>query len=118
MIEIILRKDLAEYEPRPLFGFTYRQIATAALIVASAVGIAWGLSALGVEGTPMLLAVVCVCGAEAFVGVGTVRGMRTEKWLAMELEERRWPRRCDWAAPRLSCASERIGKRRGRARRG
>ena len=25
MVEIILRKDIQDYEARPLFGFTYRQ---------------------------------------------------------------------------------------------
>ncbi|MFR4802311.1 MAG: hypothetical protein ACLT98_02610 [Eggerthellaceae bacterium] len=28
MVEIILRKDIQDYEARPLFGFTYRQVAT------------------------------------------------------------------------------------------
>ena len=32
MVEIILRKDIQDYEARPLFGFTYRQVATGAAI--------------------------------------------------------------------------------------
>ena len=39
MVEIILRKDMQEYEARPLFGFTYRQVLTGALIVAAATAI-------------------------------------------------------------------------------
>lgn len=36
MVEIILRKDIQDYEARPLFGFTYRQVATGAAIAITA----------------------------------------------------------------------------------
>ena len=38
MVEIILRKDIQDYEARPLFGFTYRQVATGAAIAITAAG--------------------------------------------------------------------------------
>ena len=38
MIEIVLRKDIAEFEPKPFFGFTARQIMTGVLAGVVSVG--------------------------------------------------------------------------------
>ena len=45
MVEIILRKDIQDYEARPLFGFTYRQVATGAAIAITVAGIGLTISA-------------------------------------------------------------------------
>ena len=44
MVEIILRKDIQDYEARPLFGFTYRQVATGAAIAITAAGMGLAIS--------------------------------------------------------------------------
>lgn len=111
MIEIILRKDIQEYEAKPLFGFTYRQVATAALIVASASILGIGLARIGVTGTPMLLAVTCVGGAIGFVGVGRVRGLKFEEWYEIWREDRSWPRVATFSSPIIEPASSRMKRR-------
>lgn len=107
MVEIILRKDMQEYEVRPLFGFTYRQVLTGALIVAAATAIGVGLSRIGVGGTVMSIAVLVVCGAIGFVGLGTVHGLKFELWYRIWAEDRSWPRVATFASPTLSGPADR-----------
>ena len=114
MIEIILRKDIKEYEPKPLFGFSYRQVLTALAIAAAGAGLGVGLTAAGVPGTIMQACVLLVCAGIGFVGLGQVQGLKFELWLRIWREDRSWPRECLFSAPRLSPASERSAARRAR----
>ena len=107
MIEIILRKDIQEYEARPLFGFTYRQVLTGVLIAASSTVIALGLSRVGITGTPMILTVLCVAGAIGFVGLGKVHGLKPEQWYRIWKEDRSWPRAATFSPVILDPASGR-----------
>lgn len=107
LIEIILRKDLQEYEARPLFGLTYRQVATAALITAVSVAVGVGMSSLGISGTPMLVA-VCTLGAGiGFVGLGRIHGLKPEQWYRIWKADRAWPATVVFAPPVLSPAADR-----------
>ena len=92
MIEIILRKDIQEYEARPLFGFTYRQVATSAIIAATASVIGIVLTNLGVMPTIILMVVCSVCTAIGFLGIGSVHGLKPELWWRIWKEDRSWPR--------------------------
>lgn len=92
MIEIILRNDIKDYEPRPLFGHTYREV-----VSALAIGLASSVTAIafvsaGITGTPMLLAVLSVGSLIGFIGLGRMNGLRIEQWWSIRKEYRSWPR--------------------------
>lgn len=114
MVEIILRKDIQDYEPRPLFGFTYRQAVTAALITASSAALGVGLAQLGVLNTVTLTLVMAVGAAIGFVGLGRFHGLKFEQWRAIAAYDRAWPKVALFSAPRLSPASERAKSARPR----
>lgn len=105
MIEIILRKDIQDYEARPLFGFTYRQVLTGVLIAASSTVIALGFARAGITGTPMILVVLAVASAIGFVGIGRVHGLKPEQWYWIWKEDRSWPRVATFSAVILDPAS-------------
>lgn len=63
MVEIILRKDIQDYEARPLFGFTYRQVATGAAIAITAAGMGLAISSFTEINTLWLMLIMSVCGA-------------------------------------------------------
>lgn len=113
MIEIILRKDIQDYEPKPLFGYTYRQVVTGVAIAAACTLLGVGLSSVGVTGTLLVAALVPVGMGIGFAGVGNVHGLKPEKWWAIARADREWPRVALFSAPRISPAAERInpGKR-------
>lgn len=111
MIEIILRKDIQDYEARPLFGFTYRQVLSGVLIAASSTVIALGFSRVGITGTPMILVVLAVAGAIGFIGLGRVHGLKPEEWYRIWKEDRSWPRVATFSPVILDAASGRQKKR-------
>lgn len=103
MIEIVLRRDIAEYEPKPFFGFTGRQILTAALVAV----VAFGSYAL----LYFILDVpASICGYVAlflgagigFLGFGRVRGLKPETWLRITMEERSFPKDVGYQYPCMS----------------
>ena len=105
MVEIILRKDMQDYEAKPLFGFTYRQVATGAIIAVVACGLGLLTVRLGVPSTIQTLLILAVCGAIGLVGLGTFPGLRAEQWWRIWSEDRSWPRTVTFASPRISAAS-------------
>lgn len=111
MIEIILRDDIGAYEPKPLFGFTYRQVAT--VVIAGAASIAIGLASwsLAANDTLTALLVVGVGAGVGFVGMGRVDGLRSDKWLRIWWEDQRWPRVALLSPVTLSSGRERAESR-------
>lgn len=111
MIEIILRDDIGAYEPKPLFGFTYRQVAT--VVIAGAASIAIGLASwsLAANDTLTALLVVGVGAGIGFVGMGRVDGLRSDKWLRIWWEDQRWPRVALLSPVTLSSGRERAEAR-------
>ena len=71
MVEIILRKDIQDYEARPLFGFTYRQVATGAAIAIAAAGMGLAISSFTEINTMWLMLIMTVCAAIGLV-VGAI----------------------------------------------
>lgn len=63
MIEIILREDIANYETKPIFGMTYRQVAAIAVAVIADYLLWNGLVMIGFP--EFLVAVLCM-----LVGIG------------------------------------------------
>lgn len=108
MIEIILRNDISDYEPKPLFGFTYRQVATAAVVVLAGAGLGFWLTQIGVPQTPMIVAVMAAGSGIGYVGLGRPHGLKAEVWLRICREDAAWPRCVLWSSPKLSPASERM----------
>lgn len=102
MIEIVLRKDIADYEARPLFGFTYRQVLTAAAIVGAGAILGVGLTLIGVPNTIMSIVVLAVGGAIGFVGLGHINGLKFEVWFRFWNENRQWKKVALFSAPVLS----------------
>ena len=85
MVEIILRKDIQDYEARPLFGFTYRQVATGAAIAITAAGMGLGISSVTEMNTMWL-----------------IHDLKFEQWFAIWKADRDWPKVALFAAPTLS----------------
>lgn len=111
MIEIILRDDIGAYEPKPLFGFTYRQVAT--VVVAGAASVAIGLAswALAANDTLTALLVVGVGAGVGFIGMGRVDGLRSDQWLRIWWEDQKWPRVTLLSPVTLSSGRERAEAR-------
>lgn len=100
MIEIVLRKDITAFEPKPFFGFTARQVLTAALAAAGSIGIFLVASlTLHLPNSLvgyLVLAFGAVVGA---AGLGRVRGLKPESWLRITLDERACPRTLVYKRP-------------------
>lgn len=107
MVEIILRKDIQDYEARPLFGFTYRQVVTGALIAITAAGMAVGISIVSEINTFWLMLIMAVCGGIGLVGLGRIHDLKFEQWFAIWRDDRAWPQTSLYSAPTLSPYSER-----------
>lgn len=102
MIEIVLRRDIDEYEVKPFFGFTARQVVTAAVIIALSLVSYLLLSVVGPVPTSISLYVCFALGAAAgFVGLGKLRGLPFETWARLTLAERGRPRCMTYARPQL-----------------
>lgn len=102
MVEIILRKDIQDYEARPLFGFTYRQVATGAAIAIAAAGMGLGISSFTEINTMWLMLIMAVCGTIGLVGLGRIHDLKFEQWFAIWKADRDWPTVALFAAPTLS----------------
>ena len=107
MVEIILRKDIQDYEARPLFGFTYRQVATGAAIAITAAGMGLGISSFTEINTMWLMLIMTVCAAVGRVGLGRSPGLKVERRFALCDAARDWPKVALFAAPTLSPYSDR-----------
>ncbi len=100
MIEIVLRKDIAEFEPKPFFGFTARQIMTGVLAGVVSVG-AYALMRFvlhlpeTVAGYSCMISGVLVGAA----GLGRVRGLKPESWLRITAAELMTPKTMAYARP-------------------
>ncbi|WP_418471187.1 PrgI family protein, partial [Eggerthella sp.] len=101
MVEIILRKDIQDYEARPLFGFTYRQVATGAAIAIAAAGMGLGISSFTEINTMWLMLIMTVCAAIGLVGLGRIHDLKFEQWFAIWKADRDWPTVALFAAPTL-----------------
>lgn len=109
MIEIILRDDIEDYEPRPLFGFTYRQVVTAALIVACGAFFGIALTLFGLPNTIMCMIVMALCGGVGFVGLGKVHGLHAEQYFAIWHANHVWKKNALFCPPQISAVADRIG---------
>ena len=107
MVEIILRKDFQDYEPRPLFGFPYRQVATGAAIAITAAGMGLGISSFTEINTMWLMLIMTVCASIGLVGLGRIHDLKFEQWFAIWKADRDWPKVALFAAPTLSPYSDR-----------
>ena len=105
MIEIVLRKDIADYEPRPFFGFTARQVMTGAAIVAASLATyAVCTAVLHLPNTIAGYAILAAGAGIGALGLGRIRGLKPESWLRITLNERPFPRTIAYARPVLSSA--------------
>lgn len=103
MIEIVLRKDIADFEPKPFFGFTARQVVTAALAAAGSIGLFLVLSyVLHLPNTMVGYAILAFGAGVGAIGLGRVRGLKPESWLRITLAERAFPRTLTYQRPVLA----------------
>lgn len=118
MIEIVLRRDITEFEPKPFFGFTTRQLMTGVAVLAASAATFAALSVAGsVPYSVSMYATFAVGAGVGALGVGRVRGLKPETWLSVTLAERRVPRLLVYARPQISGApAERPRKKRRLAR--
>lgn len=121
MIEIVLRDDLNAYEPKPIFGLSYRTLATCACVAVACVAIGVALMAAGVSGSAGGPLILLVGGVIGFVGVGKVDGLRAEVWWRVWREDSAWGRCALYSPVRVATAAERTpervpGRRRDRRR--
>lgn len=117
MIEVVLRDDVTEYEPRPIFGHSYRAMLTFVVIVAlcALVGLAgWRL---GAPDTLIGFAVLAIGGAVGFVGIGRPDGLKFETWWRVWSEDRAWRRCATYSAVVISTPSSRAARKAARAAR-
>lgn len=111
MPESVLRDDVNEYEPRPIFGHSYRAMLTFVVIVAlcALVGLAgWRL---GAPDTLIGFAVLAIGGAVGFVGIGRPDGLKFETWWRVWSEDRAWRRCATYSAVVISTPSSRAARR-------
>lgn len=105
MIEIVLRKDIADFEPKPFFGFTARQVLTAALAAIGSIGIFLVMSfVLHLPNTLVGYAILAFGALVGAVGLGKIRGLKPESWLRITFAERSFPRTLVYQRPTLASA--------------
>lgn len=102
MVEIILRKDIQDYEARPLFGFTYRQVATGAAIAITAAGMGLGDLVVHRDQHAVADADHVRLRRDRLVGLGRIHDLKFEQWFAIWKADRDWPKVALFAAPTLS----------------
>lgn len=106
MIEIVLRKDIRNYEPKPFFGLTARQLVSIIAVIASSIG-SYVLLAI-VLGMPTTFAgwiVMAVGGSIGFVGLGKINGLKPEEWLRLRRMETAQPQTMTYQRP---CFAKRV----------
>ena len=98
-VEIILRDDIADFEPKPMFGFSYRQIATIVIIILAGYftqGMLWPI--LGdfkaVGGVIMLESALI-----GLVGFGKFKGLRAEQYMGAAIQDFTVPARVEYVTP-------------------
>ncbi len=92
MEPVPIRHDLAAYKPKPVFGLTWRQIATVAVVAAVSVAAFAGTTALGLPRSLRAPAVTSLAAVVGFLGMGSVDGLPPEEWLGLWWEGRKWPK--------------------------
>lgn len=117
MIEIILRSDVTVYEPKPIFGHTYRQVATFAVLLVACVAAGVGLWSVGAPQSVSGPLIVSLGALVGYMGMGKPGGLRAEQWLRIWLEDSRWPRVSTLSPVRVQTASDRQAARQGQGRR-
>ena len=92
MIEIILRDDVSKYETKPLFGFTYRQVAAAACAVLVGYLIWVLLSALKVPYQFIGLVIIIAAVIIAVCFMAKIQGMYGSKRLPILIKYYKRPK--------------------------
>lgn len=109
MIEIILREDVSNYETKPFFGFTYRQVGAIAL----AAILAFGIFKAGIDAglpTELLGFFIFLEGVVvALAFLVKIQGMYANKRLPILLTYRKRPNTV-WAQNRVFRSSREIKK--------
>lgn len=98
-VEIILRDDITDFEPKPMFGFSYRQIVTIAIIVVAGYfthGALWPvLGDFKAVGGVILLEGALI----GLVGFGKFKGLRAEQYAGAAIQDFTVPARVEYATP-------------------
>ena len=100
MIEIVLRKDIRHYEPKPFFGLTARQLASIVAVIGVSIGSYVLLSVvLGMPTTFAGWIVMALGGSIGFIGLGKVNGLKPEEWLRLRKLEASQPQTMIYQRP-------------------
>lgn len=102
MIEIILRDDVSDYDPKPVFGYSYRTAATGILLAVACGGLGYLGATAGVPDSLLGPVLVALGGLIGFLGIGRPGSLRAEQWLRAWDWDRRWPRHALYASPELA----------------
>lgn len=86
MIEIVLRKDIREFEPKPIFGYTYRQAAAGLAIAFGSVLIHMAVSKVA-PGTIASMSALIFGAVVGFIGWGRPGDLKPEVWARIRYEE-------------------------------
>lgn len=87
MIEIILRDDINEYEPKAFFGFTKRTILFAVLSVGLAAATFFLLTSFGLAIVLVGYFIIVEGLIMGIIGLGKFSGLPLEKYLAIAMGE-------------------------------
>jgi hypothetical protein len=112
MVEIVLRRDIRDYQPKPFFGMTARQIVSIAACAAVSVGLYVLLSiVLGMTPTIVMWIVTVVGGSVGFLGMGKINGVRPEEWIALRMRESSVPKTIVYERPVFKNRADESGKK-------
>lgn len=109
-IEIILRDDVSDYEPHPVFGLTYRGVGTLATCAALGYLTYNLLAPLGWDYRSSGSVILVVCALVAWVGFARPKGLRVERYLLAAAQDYLAPRRIGYATPVVTGASDKRRK--------
>lgn len=105
-IEIILRDDISDYEPRPVFGFTWRQVGTLALCA----GASWAtynlLVPFGLDYKLVGTIIMGICAVIALVGFARPKGLRVETYMMAALQDYLSPKTIEYETPIVKGATD------------
>lgn len=105
-IEIILRDDVSEYEPHPVFGLTYRGVGTIATCAAVGYLIYNMLAPLGWDYRQAGGAILAACAVIGFVGFAKPMGLRVERYLLAATQDYLAPSSIEYQTPVVDGATD------------
>lgn len=105
-IEIILRDDVSDYEPHPVFGLTYRGVGTLAICGVVGFLLYNALSPFGLDYKVLGMAIMAECAIIGAAGFVKPKGLHMEQYLRAAVQDFLTPAHIAYEPPSVEGATD------------